>query len=606
MPLLPANGTLSYNGVTFDSLYRSKMVGTPVKDSARRTVTRMDWRLEVDGYITVDPEDASPDDTTDSRMDNIRLKLTEMAGILKYSNKGFGSFEINSGEAGAKEDVLWGPEPELLNFDPIGNTTSVKVSWACTIHLSECVVGNNKITEFCYTVGYKVDADGYTTVTTSGHVDIAMTRRKQTDRSVPNSADYVLESICPEIPFGFRRTTKERTISENRNRIDFTFIDEELPPEGLPRGCTSATGRYTVRSALAGTQKWNATLSASYTVARNLPRSRAWELFKALLFDRHDHIQATRNKALKGESGPILMAMELNEGLYLASKESSFSVSFIFFCALTDILNGSAIWKPHAPRLISTEKGYDNWKASVNVVTGPRGFRGIRFKENEDFIVDLCGVQPAGKPPAPSPPTVRLPVPKPKQEPKKVQPKSMFGSPTLVSSWASYEMEAELYLEDSGVVTHKPLPQRRIRQVPTLAANVDAAAKGDVLSLALKPLQGAINAALGVIDKLSVSALTDSLTTEDDIVQYAATPTYRAFLRGQAMRWGFHVPIPELVSVGGKPVVAKRQRVRQRSLGNFAGHPMYGCVWDLEYEVPFQPQSGELVYPLNPSIEIAG
>ena len=49
---LPDIGMCSYNGCTFSPLVFSTVSGTAVKDVAGRTVKLMEYRIEVDGYVT--------------------------------------------------------------------------------------------------------------------------------------------------------------------------------------------------------------------------------------------------------------------------------------------------------------------------------------------------------------------------------------------------------------------------------------------------------------------------------------------------------------------------------------------------------------------------
>ena len=50
-------GELSYNGVVFNSLFKSKVVGKAVKDVAMRTVKYVEWTIEAEGVVTLDAKE---------------------------------------------------------------------------------------------------------------------------------------------------------------------------------------------------------------------------------------------------------------------------------------------------------------------------------------------------------------------------------------------------------------------------------------------------------------------------------------------------------------------------------------------------------------------
>ena len=115
---LANTGTCAYNGVTFTSLYNSRVSSRPILDEAKRTTVYVEHTLTVHGYIAAQ--------TTDATLTSMRQLLTACGGALDYSNKGFGSLTIN---AGIVRDVAWGPIPEILEWIPIGDSNAAEVTW---------------------------------------------------------------------------------------------------------------------------------------------------------------------------------------------------------------------------------------------------------------------------------------------------------------------------------------------------------------------------------------------------------------------------------------------------------------------------------------------
>src|SRR5437764_851012 len=133
MPLL-ATGALHYNGWDFDSLVRSKVTAVPMWDEAHRTITYIQYTVDVRGYIN-----ARGAGTCDSQMDDLRQALLTPGGEFLYEEKGYGTFNANNHIA---TDSAWGPFPLRLSADPIGNDQTWLVDWSCQVNLPLCVGGS--------------------------------------------------------------------------------------------------------------------------------------------------------------------------------------------------------------------------------------------------------------------------------------------------------------------------------------------------------------------------------------------------------------------------------------------------------------------------------
>jgi hypothetical protein len=159
------------------------------------------------------------------------------------------------------------------------------------------------------------------------------------------------------------------------------------------------------------------------------------------------------------------------------------------------------------------------------------------------------------------------------------------GSPSPEQSFLDYQCEILPDL-DPGTILHKPLPQTT-RPVDTLGTyDVKDGKKGEGLS------------------QTNINLLSSSAGI--DIVQQAATSTYRFCLKGYGLRAGYPVPVPNLASFAGAECVPAwpHKILANRIVQNWNGVPIYFCAWELWYHVPQVPQAspGQGVLPVAPNL----
>lgn len=154
-----------------------------------------------------------------------------------------------------------------------------------------------------------------------------------------------------------------------------------------------------------------------------------------------------------------------------------------------------------------------------------------------------------------------------------------FGLPWLidpVNTWLNYRCTIEADL-DAGIAIHKPLPQ---------------GSPGEM-----------IMDSLGVTDvydpRLAAGANEGVRTVSQDefadVVQKMATSSYRFLLRGWAVRAGYQVPIPKLVSVAGvRAIPLARQWGVNEVVANCCGVPVFLAQWELWYGVTLPPSKNVL------------
>lgn len=296
-------GLLSYNGCSFSPLFSTEVLGTAVKDDANRTTKYMEYTIKADGYVTL-PDGAT---STAPVAQTLRTLLTAQGGGLIYEGRGC---DIIINFAGRPYDVAWGPEPKLLEFQPLGAGRCAKVQWQVTVRIPEVVAKNQTVKvdskgvvkgnigltsvpllQFSYETSVTYGEDGFSTVTINGVLEIPITRTPgQSNRTIAQTADDMRGIIDNRIMAGidlrrFHVTRRNFTLSKDKRLLTWMFQADELPHMDLPPGCTVARGSYNVRPAQSGMGmvNWLCTLRGTYTVRQDSPRRTAWFAFLIML-----------------------------------------------------------------------------------------------------------------------------------------------------------------------------------------------------------------------------------------------------------------------------------------------------------------------------------
>lgn len=313
--ILPDFGVLAYNGVTFSSLYSSEISGGVVQDEARRTTKYMEWTLQVDGRVTLNPGEVS----TDATWANIRKKLSVHGAPLTYMGQGFGGMVVNF-PGNPVWDVAFGPVPKVIFFQPLGQGRSAMIRWQVTCHLPEVVaqniltgtpnpgsnnpIGNaaillRPVLQYNYEATISYDDDDYSSVSIRGTLEIPMTRAGVDNRNLPTIVDRYRDSwMDMQIDLQrFRVVRRNFNYSRDKRTADFEFVYEELPPMGMPPGASNARGTMSVRPAryggFGGAQvaaltgvAWSVSLRATYTIRPDWPPRVAAAAFYSLMWFR--------------------------------------------------------------------------------------------------------------------------------------------------------------------------------------------------------------------------------------------------------------------------------------------------------------------------------
>jgi hypothetical protein len=590
---LPAVGLAWYNGFTFSSYAETTSLRVrPIKSADGRTITESVISIEIQDYV-------ASTISADTISTGMVIALTQPAAGFIYNGRGVGGIAINVGPPNAW-DTRWGQFPTMLEMKPLGMGNAQKFRWGIDFCVPTCAgatyLGNQQPAEFCYKLSFDIDRGGYTKRIYSGFVRIPQTRRDITNRVPYITADQWRESINPPQLPGFRRIPGRFTVSEDRNRLDFEIIDEQLEsPNALPPGCVEAEASHTYQSNPGNDKKWTSTVSGTYELAFGVSPNAALLPFLAMCKDRIDNAAAKMGPIpVVGAAAPIPGAAFIPIQFSAAETKihgkptASFGLSFAVVSATRDqILTNGGLFRP------VPGSNAQLWQTSVAPILGSRGISGLSFVPNQDAILDLCVVAaPATPPPAGAIIDLRFVPP-----PFTTELRTLFEKPTSDLSWV--DLVAWLSVEtDSGVTVGILLPSSPL----SLGANTGVWQQ--LLSSGLP--EGALESTFfpQAADLTTGQQNSQSQAQGTTFVQYRTSPILYVTLHGYAIRVGYQIPIPQLLSVGGLDAVPcgrtdMGEGFEQCTIGNL-GWPLFFAKWKLRYVIAAKTGTPQASTPNGP------
>lgn len=587
MTSLPATGVVSYNGVEFGPMTQTLGIdATPVYDQAGRTVVYIVYKITIKTYLQAS---GGLDDT----LDELRKRLLAPAAELHYDDKGFGAVSL-SVNAGDIKDVMWGPRPTMLSWKPLGDDKAAEIVWAVEVAIPEC--DNAKYAfrpmEFNFRVQFAVDEAGYTRRTYSGHLRIPQTRRTARSRRLSDSADKYRDQVVPKLPEGFRRTTRTWDVDESKCKLTFQIVDEQMgqsiPPPGVVRVEASEAIQSLDKIPSVGV-RWACVLNADYELARD-GRAKIADIlahFGKLFEDRTKKAKDAKDQAIPSR-------LDIREPEIYGRNHVQVSVAWTLITSFEKKLNpkdaaakaifSSGLWRP------VPDSNWQKWSQSLAATAlHPRGFAGLEFGPDQDAIVDLCMPDRAVLLPGRAPAGGAVPPPPPGASVLNVEP------PRPETSWLEYVLQIG-FTEGDGVSTLEPLPRHPLFPVTEGSGSsggdfVNPFGNANVISSnPASPAQLLLNSVAGPRGGAITSYTTKPPKT---IVQRRTKGTLHAILRGMAVRAGYPIVCPRLVSVGGVKAIPAQGRgtgFRTHVVANWLGVPIVGAAWRLRYILPEAPQ----------------
>lgn len=528
-------GTVSYNGYTFPTLRQVTGEMKPEYDGAMRALAYNVYTFNVYFWIW-----ASTESTLSNSFENIRNLLSQPGGALSVSGMGFGSINVSGAGFGNDQDVLWGPKPQLLRFEPLGGNIAIECWWTCQVAINDCLSVSQsprgRVVAFNYEAVYAADERGLSTIGRSGYLQIANSRLTQNNTSVVTSPDDQWANLVVRVPPGFRRTSQQRKIDASRSRLDFQIVDTEIASDdALPPGITNGSLRFSIENLEEmNFQLWRFSISATMERLKGLERGWSYRKF----FEIVEGTVRRMRQQLSPRENDAIIPLTLSIDHEKWGLEDQFQVTFQIARDISQILAFTQIWEP-------VESNFYSWAASMERAwTG--GLARLKFTAGEDAIVDLCHQSPGSGFPivVTQPPQYAIPVSY-----------VSCDDVTEESSWLHYENRLINKTDDRAT-----MHQQASEYTPVEDSEVNIAGQ------------------VGPPD------LTDFSFSKSDTIQYHGSPYVRVCMVGRAVRMKFQPLEPKLKEIGGRKVKRVSRKVDGPELLGYNGPcPVYGLSWEICY-----------------------
>lgn len=573
-----------YNGYSFpakESIETTAYKVTAHYDTARRTVIYSTFDVTIRWRIA-DAEVTSPE------VQDMVARLQRPAGVLEYTGRGYGVAEqVNRGRV---RDVDWGPRPGTVELQPVGAGRGVDATWSVQFSIPTCddALFKNAVREFCFSIEYDKSRAGLTVRTYKAHASVAVTRRTVDARDIPDTADRLLEQITPPPLLGYQRETQNHSLSEDKSTIFLTVVDSELPAFAPPPGCVSAKVEHTYGTQPGNFTKWVSTLTGTYEVAKSATTgadtARTIEDFLARAESRLAEVATMVvgrgvPAVVPGAGAPVTRRGIIPVGFTVSEPDvygpRQIRISMSYFIAgigLSEILGKGGLWLPWGTQ-------YNVWQQRTPTIHAPRGVAGLVFSAGDDRIVDLCG---PGDPKAPgalpaggggpfggSQSTRPNAVPQSGIRSVGQMISRVFPGPDPATSWVEYQCHTAI-APDTGRVVGKTLPASPI-----------ATGRGQ----SGWNVMGGVTAALpsGTAFPPLQQQFADQRSGGETFVHQRTKPTLYVTISGHAVRVGFPVPVPGLVSINGQAATLVGKPLFTSGVVGNANVPVYGARWNMTY-----------------------
>jgi hypothetical protein len=559
---LPTDVVIQYDSFTFP--LETEIVGvqtTPVWDRAGRTVVALTHEWTIKSTIWVDPQQVAAG--LDSTFDGIKKQLCRPGCNLVLENTAWGSYDVNPNGHGGKgpdSDLMWGPKPQLVSFRHLGYKYAAELTWKVSFCLDACrgaVPG--KLLEWNYTLSFARDRSGYTRRTYAGYASIPMTRSAPDSGTLVDQADRLREQIRPQLPIGFEREEESYDLSEDKRTLTFRIVDQQLPPNIPPPGCIVAEASHTADNMIAlSLVQWKHVIRASYELTTARARSDAFRHFQALVLDRQ------RESMKKGMGKPIMLHLHVAEPEIYGRKAAEFVIVYWQVPRGANAKNLRAKGNPAANIVVQgglwrpvPQNSWEKWAASMtqDKAQTARGTANLVFNASDDAIVDLC--------------IGRQPVPLAERALRAAQPAGVRVDPweqdipDPEDSFLGYKLVLEVQQRPNTAYL-QPLPTSPVAYTPPRTDSTSQAGY-------TVPYKGGPCA----------------------ITQYRGNPAVFVTLWGRALRAGYVITPPQLLSVGGQTPVPMDDPdggfFRSEIIADL-GIPIVAAEWSFTYLLPCPPR----------------
>lgn len=431
---------VTYNDYVFPDRSNFNITESFVYDPSDRTIigTRFHLRLQT---IIVNEDATGAIGSQYAAKDYVhyaRQRISKAGQRLIIEHDGFGpKFDINAGGAGAIRDIAWGPKPRVVEWNPVGHTNSVEVTWEVEWMIPICdgsaPPSFTGLSTFSYGISFDIDHRGYTTRTISGTIEIALSRYAG-GRNLADSVDNYRNRVNFQKPMNFERRASWQ-VSDDKRTANFTIVDAEIAsPNAWPAGVVSINATHRAgwqRSSIARIMN---TISATIELSPNEHKSRAWMIFRGMVNKRIAYANGVAQAI-------FIEGLDVIEDIF--ENRVSFQLTYRIMGS-AEGMGGIAIFYQATGLFQPVSDPIDDWQAWDDSIKTLQPFRGLdsdrgvanlRHDWQNEKLIDLCANNPLASTPYSQPGT---------QPP--YQPGVLCNArPSPERSWLSFEAALTYY-----------------------------------------------------------------------------------------------------------------------------------------------------------------
>lgn len=533
-------GIIAYNGYTFGPLRDVKLEAEPVFDEAGWAVTHLKYTLTVHAIIWGETLSAQQ-----SGMANMQQRLSQPGRTLTIEDIGFYT-DVDT--SSLTPDLMWGVKPRVISLNPAGGDLAWEVVWRCEFNVNLCIDEEFNPQAFMalnYSVMYSTNDRGLVTRNITGYFQIPRVSRGAATQYT-RSIEEFYSRITFNLPPIMRRLSSSRQISLDRSRMDFSVIDEEIYGLPLPDGIVAGEGTYDWENVKPHAfLQWQATLTATFEVARGYPKSLAAQKFFVLLFDK---IAAIR-QATPTDGAVLPVSLRFSTDVF--GRASTFACAVRVTASLPSILSASGVWRP------MPGTSFQAWQASMDAVGlfNPRGQARLTHSVQDDVIIDICG--------GVTDVTLGNDTYQIAEADGDYSPVFSCDGITEQNSYLEFKNRLSAAVEQSGSI-HRPAIDWE-----GMAQDFDS----------------------NILGGVTIGTPANGEASATNPLQFQGAADNLVVMQGAAVRIKYYPEIPTLKMVGGKTVEELKRKVDIEQVSSYFECPVYLLTWSILYQVVGQAEA---------------
>lgn len=542
----------------------------------------------------------------EDEVERIRNILTKPGSQLQLSPVGLGTMPIINGATG-KPDIGGGPFPQTVVVEPVASNNAIAIKWVVMFRINHCPDNVYDLVQFNSELDFDVDDEGDLTF------NLRVTYQKRTQITDISSLNPLVNALAQNAGASFQGMKRRKRTSLSRDQrtakihIEYKEIKsdsayyqytksieatDDISSELFGQGMLNGRGFYT----------WNRKISATITLPARVHKSYAWIVYLRILEQRFRNLNqlskksallemtktAGQNTTYSQKNWYLLTRIKITNPLY--TRTMKFETDYLVVTDLDTLLQKTQICArvnnafTDAPGITNPPNLSSQWK--------------VWSDANNISLNGVFELEPSGVPITYN------------------QCTGTYTTPRVASTLLLTPTEGDVDIgADPDEENEKP-PKPEDVAYSWLDYNNDVAITEETKNVHVSYLQPTPTSDYYQTDETSASLGSDRTVTGMNINgRYSSaagssklpktiargTSTFKARMRGYAIRVGFKIPIPVLTSVGGSPVSRTEEaRYFQKQISR-GDVPVYLAVWDIPYTIDKDIHTSDIMASIKTS-----